>query len=70
MAETPTTGFSEADIYFNIEDELIRETMRQVFDNTRKLNQEVLTLKGRIEILENEKDSDTFITSMYNLGSL
>ena len=58
MPITPTTGFSEADIYFNIDDELIRETMRQVFDNTRKLHQEVLALKGRVQILENEKDTD------------
>ena len=58
MAVTPTTGFSEADIYFNIADELLRETMRQVFDNTRKLHQEVLTLKGRVQTLENEKDTD------------
>ena len=58
MAVTPTIGFSEADIYFNIDDELLRETMRQVFDNTRKLHQEVLTLKGRVQTLENEKDTD------------
>ena len=58
MAVTPTTGFSEADIYFNIDDELLRETMRQVFDNTRKLHQEVLTLKERVQTLENAKDTD------------
>ena len=58
MAITPTTGFSEADIYFNIDDQLIRDTMRQVFDNTRKLHQEILILKGRVQILENEKDTD------------
>jgi|TARA_R110000765_G_scaffold403992_1_gene500120 hypothetical protein len=58
MAITPTTGFSEADIYFNIDDQLIRDTMRQVFDNTRKLHQEIQTLKGRVQILENEKDTD------------
>jgi hypothetical protein len=58
MAVTPTTGFSEADIYFNIDDELIRETMRQVFDNTRKLHKEILTLKVRVQTLENEKDTD------------
>jgi hypothetical protein len=58
MAVTPTTGFSEADIYFNIDDELIRETVRQLFDNTRKLHSEVLALKDRVQTLENEKDTD------------
>ena len=58
MAETPTTGFSEADIYFNIDDELVRETVRQLFDNTRKLRSDVLALKERVQTLENEKDTD------------
>ena len=58
MAITPTTGFSEADIYFNIDDELVRETVRQLFDNTRKLRSDVLALKERVQTLENEKDTD------------
>jgi|TARA_Y100001951_G_scaffold87829_1_gene79065 hypothetical protein len=58
MAVTPTTGFSEADIYFNIDDELVRDTVRQLFDNIRKLRLEVLTLKERVLALENEKDTD------------
>ena len=37
MAITPNSGMSDADIYFNIEDDILRETIRQVFDNTRKL---------------------------------
>ena len=51
-------GFSEADIYFNIDDELVRETVRQLFDNTRKLRSDVLALKERVQTLENEKDTD------------
>ena len=58
MADTPRTGFSEADIYFNIDDELVRETVRQLFDNTRKLRSDVLALKERVQTLENEKDTD------------
>jgi len=58
MAVTPKTGFSEADIYFNIDDELVRETVRQLFDNTRKLRSDVLALKERVQTLENEKDTD------------
>ena len=58
MADTPRTGFSESDIYFNIDDELVRETVRQLFDNTRKLRSDVLALKERVQILENEKDTD------------
>ena len=58
MAVTPKTGFSEADIYFNIDDELVIETVRQLFDNTRKLRSDVLALKERVQTLENEKDTD------------
>ena len=58
MADTTRTGFSESDIYFNIDDELVRETVRQLFDNTRKLRSDVLALKERVQTLENEKDTD------------
>jgi len=52
MAVIPSTGMSDSDIYFNIEDEVLRETLRQLFDNTRKLNDKIETLISRVEKLE------------------
>jgi hypothetical protein len=57
MAITPSAGLAEADIYFNIEDEQIRDTFRQLFDNIRRLNSEVISLKERVLLLENEEDT-------------
>ena len=52
MAVTPSTGMSDSDIYFNIEDDILRETLRQLFDNTRKLSDNIEVLKGRVKQLE------------------
>ena len=52
MAVIPSTGMSDSDIYFNIEDEVLRETLRQLFDNTRKLNDKIEALISRVEKLE------------------
>ena len=51
-------GTSDADLYFEIEDEKIRDCLRQLFDNTRILNAVVKKLEHRVFLLETEKDSD------------
>ena len=51
-------GFTEADVYFDVEDETVRDTLRQIFDNLRDLRKENIALAKRVEILENEKDTD------------
>ena len=58
MAKTPQMGMTEADVYFDVEDEVVRDTLRQIFDNLRDLRKENITLAKRVEILENEKDTD------------
>ena len=58
MAKTPQMGLTEADVYFDVEDETVRDTLRQIFDNLRDLRNENIALAKRVEILENEKDSD------------
>ena len=58
MAKTPQMGMSEADVYFDVEDETVRDTLRQIFDNMRDLRKENIALAKRVEILENEKDTD------------
>ena len=58
MAKTPQMGMTEADVYFDIEDETVRDTLRQIFDNMRDLRKENIALAKRVEILENEKDTD------------
>ena len=58
MAKTPQMGMPEADVYFDIEDETVRDTLRQIFDNMRDLRKENIALAKRVEILENEKDTD------------
>ena len=58
MAKTPQMGMTEADVYFAIEDETVRDTLRQIFDNMRDLRKENIALAKRVEILENEKDTD------------
>ena len=58
MAITPNTGLAEADIYFSIDDENLRDTFRQLYDNFRKLGSEVKILKDKVSVLENEKDTD------------
>jgi len=51
-------GTSDADLYFEIEDEKIRDCLRQLFDNTRILNSVVKELEHKVFLLETEKDSD------------
>jgi hypothetical protein len=58
MAKTAQMGFTEADVYFDVEDETVRDTLRQIFDNLRDLRKENIALAKRVEILENEKDTD------------
>ena len=58
MAKTPQMGLTEADVYFDVEDETVRDTLRQIFDNLRDLRKENIALAKRGEILENEKDTD------------
>ena len=58
MAKTPQMGMTEADVYFDVEDETVRDTLRQIFDNMRDLRKENIALAKRVEILENEKDTD------------
>ena len=61
MAVTPSTGMSDADIYFNIEDDILRETLRRLFDNTRKLRTEHLVLKNRVRDLEDREDKESML---------
>ena len=58
MAKTPQMGLTESDVYFDVEDETVRDTLRQIFDNLRDLRNENIALAKRVEILENEKDTD------------
>ena len=58
MPKTAKMGFTEADVYFDVEDETVRDTLRQIFDNMRDLRKENIALAKRVEILENEKDTD------------
>ena len=58
MPKTAKMGFTEADVYFDVEDETVRDTLRQIFDNLRDLRKENIALAKRVEILENEKDPD------------
>ena len=58
MAKTAKMGFTEADVYFDVEDETVRDTLRQIFDNLRDLRKENIALAKRVDILENEKDTD------------
>ena len=58
MPKTAKMGFTEADVYFDVEDETVRDTLRQIFDNLRDLRKENIALAKRVEILENEKDTD------------
>ena len=58
MAQTPTMGLTEADMYFYVEDEIVRDALRQIFDNLRDLRKGQLALQKRVLILENEKDTD------------
>ena len=58
MAKTPQMGMTEADGYFDVEDEVVRDTLRQIFDNLRDLRKENIALEKRVSILENEKDTD------------
>ena len=58
MAKTPQMGLTEADVYFDVEDEVVRDTLRQIFDNLRDLRKENIALEKRVSILENEKDTD------------
>ena len=57
MAKTPQMGLTAADVYFDVEDETVRDTLRQIFDNLRDLRNENIALAKRVEILENEKDT-------------
>jgi|TARA_R110002167_G_scaffold161689_1_gene357886 hypothetical protein len=56
MAVTPSTGLAEADIYFSIEDETLRDTFRQLYDNFRKMGSEVKILTERVRDLEDRED--------------
>ncbi len=58
MPKTPQMGMTEADVFFDAEDDVVRDTLRQVFDNLRDLRKETIALTKRVEILENEKDTD------------
>lgn len=58
MPVTPQMGLTEADMYFDAEDEIVRDSLRQIFDNMRDLRNEQIALKKRILTLENEKDTD------------
>jgi|TARA_Y100000034_G_scaffold10304_1_gene10853 hypothetical protein len=49
---------TDADLYFEIDDERIRDCLRQLFDNTRILNTTVKDLEERVFLLETEKDTD------------
>lgn len=46
---TKKPGTTDADIYFDIEDEKSREAFRQLFDNTRSLFAKVNELEKRVE---------------------
>lgn len=46
------TGTTDADIYFDIEDEKAREAFRQLYDNSRALEKTNTELKKRVEDLE------------------
>ena len=69
MAVTPSTGMSDSDIYFNIEDDILRETLRQLFDNTRKLNDKIEVLKGRVIQLEEVEVAEAAEIS-FQLGTI
>ena len=58
MARTPTMGVTEADNFFNIEDQLTIDALRQTNDNVRALRKEIITLRSRVLSLETEKDTD------------
>ena len=58
MAEAPTLGVTEADNFFGIEDQLTIDAIRQTNENVRVLRKELISLKGRVATLENEKDTD------------
>lgn len=58
MSKTPSMGLTEADTYFDAEDDIVREALRQIYDNLRDLRVEIITLKKKVQILENEKDTD------------
>jgi len=49
---------TDADLYFEIDDERMRDCLRQLFDNTRILNTTVKDLEERVFLLETEKDTD------------
>lgn len=51
-------GPTDADLYFEIDDERIRDCLRQLFDNIRILNTTVKDLEERVFLLETEKDTD------------
>ena len=53
-----TLGPSDSDLYFSIDDEAIRDCLRQLYDNVRILRAEVISLKERVLVLETEKDTD------------
>jgi len=55
---TVKLGPTDADLYFEIDDERIRDCLRQLFDNTRILNTTVKDLEERVFLLETEKDTD------------
>ena len=58
MAGAPTLGVTEADNFFGIEDQLTIDAIRQTNENVRVLRKELISLKGRVATLENEKDTD------------
>jgi hypothetical protein len=58
MAGVPTLGVTEADNFFGIEDQLTIDAIRQTNENVRVLRKELISLKGRVATLENEKDTD------------
>tara|TARA_Y100000310_G_C20586188_1_gene765511 strand:+ start:326 stop:502 length:177 start_codon:yes stop_codon:yes gene_type:complete len=55
---TVKLGPTDADLYFEIDDERIRDCLRQLFDNIRILNTTVKDLEERVFLLETEKDTD------------
>ena len=60
MAITPNTGLAEADIYFSIDDENLRDTFRQLYENFRKVSSELKILKGKVRDLEEREDKTGF----------
>ena len=58
MAGAPTLGVTEGDNFFGIEDQLTIDAIRQTNENVRVLRKELISLKGRVATLENEKDTD------------